>query len=85
MGHRDGYSNVTVGREGEQKYGGCGENYSTLVRGVSEYRIRLVPAQDGPLSYTRSHLSALQNCALFFSTNFQFIFIFKECITQFNH
>ena len=27
--------------------------------------------------YTRSHFSALQNCALIFSTNFQFIFIFK--------
>ena len=31
---------------------------------------RLVPAQDGPFFYTRSHLSALQNCALLFSTNF---------------
>ena len=35
--------------------------------------------------YTRSHLSALQNCALLFSTNFQFIFILKECITHFSH
>ena len=32
--------------------------------------IRLVPAQDGPFFYMRSHLSALQNCALLFSTNF---------------
>ena len=40
--------------------------------------IRLVPAQDGPFFYTRSHLSALQNCALLFSTNFQIIFIFKK-------
>ena len=30
----------------------------------------LVPDQDGPFFYTRSHLSALQNCALFFSINF---------------
>ena len=36
----------------------------------------LVPAQDVQFFYTRSHLSALQNCALLFSTNFQFIFIF---------
>ena len=48
-------------------------------------RVRLVPAQDGPFFYTRSHLSALQNCALLSSTNFQFIFIFKRCITQFSH
>ena len=36
----------------------------------------LVPAQDRPFFYTCSHFSALQNCALLFSTNFQFIFIF---------
>ena len=42
--------------------------------------IRLVPAQDGPFFYTRSHLSALQNCALLFSTNFQFIFTFKNSL-----
>ena len=41
---------------------------------------RLVPAQDGPFFYTRSHLSALQNCALLYSTNFQFIFIFKNAL-----
>ena len=35
--------------------------------------------------YTRSHLSALQNCALLFSSNFQFIFIPKKCIIQFSH
>ena len=40
----------------------------------------LVPAQDGPFFSTHSHLSALKNCA-FFSTNFQFIFIFKICTT----
>ena len=38
---------------------------------------RLVPAQDVHFFYTRSHLSALPNCALIFSTNSQFIFIFK--------
>ena len=47
--------------------------------------MRLVPAQDVHFFYTRSHLSALQNCALLFSTNFQFIFIFKKCMTQFSH
>ena len=47
--------------------------------------LRIVPAQDGPFFYTRSHLSALQNCALLFSTNFKFIFIFIRCITQFSH
>ena len=49
------------------------------------YNCRLVPAQDGHFFYTRSRLSALKNCALLFSTNFQFIFIFKESITQFSH
>ena len=38
----------------------------------------LVPAQDAHLFYTRSHLSALQKCALLSSTNLQFIFIFKN-------
>ena len=38
----------------------------------------LVPAQDGPFFYTCSHLIAFQNCALLFSTNFQFIFILKN-------
>ena len=46
---------------------------------------RLIPAQDVQFLYTLSHLSALQNCALHFSINFQFIFILKKCITQFNH
>ena len=46
---------------------------------------RLVPAQDVHFFYTSSHLSALKNCALNFSNNFQFIFIFKKCTTQFSH
>ena len=45
----------------------------------------LVPAQDVHFFYTSSHLSAIQNCALIFSTNFQFIFTFKECTTPFSH
>ena len=32
------------------------------------------------LLYTRSHLSALISCALIFSTNFQFNFIFKNTL-----
>ena len=47
-------------------------------------RYRLVPAQEVHFFYTRSHLSALQNCAILLSTNFQFIFLLKKCITQFN-
>ena len=46
---------------------------------------RLVPAQDVHFFYTRSHFSAFQNCALILSTNFQFIFTFKGCTTQFSH
>ena len=46
---------------------------------------RLVPAQDGNVFYMRSHLSALQNCAILLSTNFQFIFIFKTFTTPFIH
>ena len=38
-----------------------------------------------PLFYTRFHLSTLQSCALIFSTNFQFIFTFKWCTTEFSH
>ena len=34
-----------------------------------------------PLFYTRSHLIALQNCALIFSTSFYFIFTLKKCTT----
>ena len=47
--------------------------------------IGLVPAQDVHYFYTRSHFSALQNCAVLFSTNFQIIFILKKFITQFSH
>ena len=45
-----------------------------------EYRRdnRLGTAQDVHLSHMRSHLSALQNCALILSTNFQFIFKFQN-------
>ena len=39
--------------------------------------IWLVPAQDGPFFYTRSHFSALQNCALLFSIYFSFFRIKK--------
>ena len=52
---------------------------------LAQHRNRLVPAQDVHFFYTRSHLSALQNCALLFSTNFLFIFIFKRCTTKFSH
>ena len=45
----------------------------------------IFPARDWPFFYTRYHLSALQNCSLLLSTSFQFIFIFKECTTQFSH
>ena len=37
---------------------------------ATPYHSRLVPSQDGLFFYTRSHLSALQNCALLLSTNF---------------
>ena len=47
--------------------------------------IWLVPAQDVHFFYTRSHLSARLKCEFIFSTNFQFIFTFKECTTQFSH
>ena len=46
---------------------------------------RLGQAHDVHFFYTRSNLSALQNCTLIFSTNFQFIFTFKHCTTQFSH
>ena len=61
------------------------KDYYGLKQMKDKTRIRLVPAQDVPFFYTRSHLSALQNCALLLSTNFQFIFIFKKCTTQFSH
>ena len=49
------------------------------------FHFRLVPAQDVHFFYTRSHLSALQNCELLFSINFQFIFILEKWTTQFSH
>ena len=45
----------------------------------------LVPAQDVTFFYTGSNLSELQSCALTFSINFYFIFIFKYCTTKFSH
>ena len=61
------------------------QNPTSLWYSINFRAIWLVPAQDVNFFYTRSHLSALQNCALIFSTNFQFIFTFKRCITQFSH
>ena len=37
----------------------------------------LVPSQDGPFFYTCSHLNPLQNYALLFSTNYQFVLYLK--------
>ena len=45
----------------------------------------LIPAQDVHFFYTRSHFSAIQNCALIFSTNFHFIFPLKKCTSQFSY
>ena len=63
----------------------CGSRYQHTSCIQIENLIRLVPAQDVHFFYTHSHLSALQNCAVLFSTNFQIIFIFKKCTTQFSH
>ena len=41
---------------------------------------RLGPAQDVQFFYTPSHMSAIQNCALIVSTNFQFIFTIKNAL-----
>ena len=54
-----------------------------LERGIAleflrDMALRLDPDQDVHSFYMRSHFSALQNCALLFPTNFQFIFIFKN-------
>ena len=61
----------------------CGKFWHFNVAGVRvliDFLIRLVTAQDVHFLYTRSHLSALQNCALIFSTNFQFISTFKNAL-----
>ena len=42
--------------------------------------IRLGTSQYSHFFYTRSHLSALQNCAIILSTTFQFIFTIKKCM-----
>ena len=56
-----------------------GNYWSLLLEGCSSLLFpRLVRAQDVHFFYTRSHLSALQNCTLLFSISFQFIFIFKN-------
>ena len=49
------------------------------------YHSRIGPAPDVTFFYTLSNLSALQSCALIFSTNFHFIFSFKYSTTQFSH
>ena len=57
--------------------------YKNKTRKLHNYK--LVPAQYIHLFYKRSHLSTLKICLLIFSTNFQFIFTFKKCTTQFSH
>ena len=51
-------------------------NSHSKSRNASATNSGLVTAQDFHFFYTRSHLIALQNCALVFSTNFQFNSIF---------
>ena len=43
------------------------ESFEDIISLTEKY-IGLVPAQDVRFFYTRSHLSALENCALVFST-----------------
>ena len=43
------------------------ESFEDIISLTEKY-IGLVPAQDVHFFYTRSHLSALENCALVFST-----------------
>ena len=56
-----------------------------ILNSSKKYKLWTCSSPRRPLFYTRSHLSALQNCALLFSTNFKFIFTFKNCTTQFSH
>ena len=69
-------------------FGFIGDSCNEILKGVSDAGdngFRLVPAQDVHYFYMRSHFSALQNCAVLFSNNFQIIFLLKKCITQFSH
>ena len=82
----DGVNNSSQLTINTNQLTGCGHyngkgNGSNKSYAESLYNIGLIPAQDGPFFYTHSHLSALQNCALLFSINFQFTFILKKCIT----
>ena len=43
------------------------------------------PAQDVTFFHTGYHLSELKSCTLIFSTNFYFIFVFKQCKTKFSN
>ena len=56
------------------------EDYHNIILSIRPYLYRLVPAQDVHFFYTLSRLSALQNCALVFLTDFQFIFTFKNAL-----
>ena len=60
----------------------CSEIFSSS--STNFHRVTLIqilaPAQDVHFFYTHSHLSALQNCALLLSTNFQFIFTIKNAL-----
>ena len=51
--------------------------FSFSFGGFGHFSIRVVPSRNVHFFYMCSHLSALQNCAFIFSTNFQFVFTFK--------
>ena len=51
--------------------------FETDENGLYQIDNRLDSSQDAHIFYTLSHFSELQNCALIFSTNFQFTFTFK--------
>ena len=58
------------------RFGAASGELQPIVADFTEW-LRLGPAQDVHFFYTRSHLSALQNCALILPNNCQFIFTFK--------
>ena len=70
----------TGGCDGRGRFAGGGDLCLPPPEHSSAIYCGLVPAQDGPFFYTRSHLSALPNCAVLFSTNFQIILIFKNAL-----
>ena len=76
-----------------REYDSCSNNISTYYQKMNiplDFQLFVIlsrqgTTQDDPFFYTPSHLSELKRCKSIISTDFRFVFIFKQYTTFFSH